>query len=84
MSLPRETALVCASFPPRHIKGRGPRRRYSAKKILRNRNLVGKIFIFKDFGWDLISLLFDFLFPLVNLARSDEKRRETAKDLVPC
>ena len=54
------------------------------QKILRNRNLVGKIFIFKDFGWDLITLLFDFLFPLVKLARSDEKRRETAKDPVPC
>ena len=41
-------------------KGRGPRRRCSAKKILRNGNLVGKIFIFKDFGGDLIPLLFDF------------------------
>ena len=52
------------------------------KKVLRNGNLVGKIFIFNDFGWDLIPLLFDIF--SVKLAGSDEKRSETGKDPVPC
>ena len=52
-------AHICSTIP-RHIKGQGPRRRCCAKKILRNGNLVGKIFIFKDFEWNLIPLLFDF------------------------
>ena len=43
-------------------KGRGRGEGVPPKKVLRNGNLVGKIFIFKDFGWDLIPLLFDFFF----------------------
>ena len=62
-------------------KGRGPGEGVAPKKVLRNGNLVGKIFIFKDFGWDLIPLLFDFFF-LVKLAGLNEKRRETGKDPV--
>ena len=78
MSLHRETGSCLRFIPTASHQRAGPPAKVFRQKILRNGNLVGKIFIFKDFGWDLIPLLFDFF------SFGEAKRRETGKDPVPC